>query len=444
MLFNALIVLKTFLFVFVTSSCSESLLDSVFWELKPFIFRNNDGKIDGMIPRIFSEAQIHCGNESINIMNFTKLLSSRKEFLSILYSKKKYGEFELAGITQQKSVWFPDDSYVDDKELERKEYGSLRGQRSFVIIKSEKIAVIVPRYVISLPNKMLLGIMSCRQILLLVLLLAVIFGVLIWIAEFSCNQQFSRFFVKGVGTGFWWSLVSMTTVGYGDVVPISIPGKIIASIWLFLGVIIACLVTATVTEVIEGVNDLNIYEKTVAVLESSYELKVARDVYGGVVVPAESYEAALKMVRNGQVFAALINDDVAAWLQKDIENDSQDIPLRVINTLPASLYINAHISMNLSAAAKNVFNCMFEKDEQVYASSIKHFRRTCHTETLYVDSISDMFQKNILYQIIVGLLFVFISFGLIFELWVRGGMSKQSSVQTPFLDESTIETSLFN
>ena len=418
--------------VFATAVCSETLLDAVFWELKPFIYRTSDGNIDGMIPRIFREGQYYCGNESVTFINFTKLLPSRKEYLNLLHSKIKYEENELTGITQQKSIWFPDDSYMDQKDHEK-----FRGLRSFQLIRSEKLAVIVPRYVISLPNKMLRGIMSCRQILILVLMLAIIFGVIIWIAECSCNRQFSRFFVKGAGTGIWWSLVSMTTVGYGDVVPQSIPGRIIASIWLFIGVIIACLLTATVTEVIEGINDLNIYEKRVSVLENSYESKVGSEVYGAEVVAAESYEAALNMVRKGQVFAALINDDVAAWLQKDIENDSNPIPLRVINTLPASLYINCLISMNLSSAAKQAFNCMYEQVDEVYSRSIQHFRRSCHTETLYIDSISDMFQKSVLYQILLGLIFIFVGFGLVFELWMRGTVRRKSRIETALLERSS-------
>lgn len=47
--------------------------------------------------------------------------------------------------------------------------------------------------------------------------------------------------------GCWWSLVTMTTVGYGDMVPISIPGKIEAAVLMLTGVTMFALLTGTVS-----------------------------------------------------------------------------------------------------------------------------------------------------------------------------------------------------
>lgn len=49
---------------------------------------------------------------------------------------------------------------------------------------------------------------------LLGLLIAV--GVLIWLAERRTNAQFRHEPLSGIGSGLWWSAVTMTTVGYGD------------------------------------------------------------------------------------------------------------------------------------------------------------------------------------------------------------------------------------
>jgi voltage-gated potassium channel len=47
--------------------------------------------------------------------------------------------------------------------------------------------------------------------------------------------------------GSWWSLVTMTTVGYGDIVPISTGGKVVASILMITGITIFAMLTGTIS-----------------------------------------------------------------------------------------------------------------------------------------------------------------------------------------------------
>lgn len=49
------------------------------------------------------------------------------------------------------------------------------------------------------------------------------------------------------GVGVWWALQTVTTVGYGDVVPGNSWGKLVGSIVMILGVTFLSLVTALVT-----------------------------------------------------------------------------------------------------------------------------------------------------------------------------------------------------
>jgi voltage-gated potassium channel len=48
-------------------------------------------------------------------------------------------------------------------------------------------------------------------------------------------------------TGTWWSIVTMTTVGYGDLVPQSIAGKVAATVLMLAGVTSFALLTGTVS-----------------------------------------------------------------------------------------------------------------------------------------------------------------------------------------------------
>ncbi len=47
--------------------------------------------------------------------------------------------------------------------------------------------------------------------------------------------------------GSWWSLVTMTTVGYGDIVPITTGGKVVASILMITGITIFAMLTGTIS-----------------------------------------------------------------------------------------------------------------------------------------------------------------------------------------------------
>jgi polar amino acid transport system substrate-binding protein len=71
---------------------------------------------------------------------------------------------------------------------------------------------------------------------------------LIWLAERRRNRdQFPARYLPGIWAGFWWSAVTLTTVGYGDAVPRSRLGRLIALIWMFSGIILISFFTASVT-----------------------------------------------------------------------------------------------------------------------------------------------------------------------------------------------------
>jgi voltage-gated potassium channel len=50
--------------------------------------------------------------------------------------------------------------------------------------------------------------------------------------------------ISGIGEGLWWAWVTVTTVGYGDIVPASWSGKLFGSILILLGIGLFSLLTA--------------------------------------------------------------------------------------------------------------------------------------------------------------------------------------------------------
>jgi len=79
----------------------------------------------------------------------------------------------------------------------------------------------------------------------LVIYLMICGGVVVTLIEKSTNEQFSS-----IGDGIWCLLITMTTTGYGDKVPATVPGKVATGIFLLLGVITISLLTGTIASVL--------------------------------------------------------------------------------------------------------------------------------------------------------------------------------------------------
>lgn len=128
-----------------------------------------------------------------------------------------------------------------------------------------------------------------------------IFGLLIWLAERNKNSEMFPKGIKGLGDGFWWSAVTMTTVGYGDKAPVTKFGRFVGLVWMFAAIILISSLTASIASAltvntlgssIENVEDLRKFKlATIQGSSSEAYLTANRLKFRTFETPLEALEA---------------------------------------------------------------------------------------------------------------------------------------------------------
>ena len=77
-----------------------------------------------------------------------------------------------------------------------------------------------------------------RTILGVLIICIISFGYVFYLAEPQ---------IKTFGDGIWWALVTITTVGYGDITPLTTLGRLVAGTLMFVGLGLIATVTAIVS-----------------------------------------------------------------------------------------------------------------------------------------------------------------------------------------------------
>jgi voltage-gated potassium channel len=88
-------------------------------------------------------------------------------------------------------------------------------------------------------RKPLTTLRAARIIGSVTLLITLVSGVLM---HFTDEKTFPT-----IGDGLWWGIQTVTTVGYGDLVPASTAGRLLAALVMVAGIGLITVVTATIT-----------------------------------------------------------------------------------------------------------------------------------------------------------------------------------------------------
>ena len=192
---------------------------------------------------------------------------------------------------------------------------------------------------------MIYGCLSMWPLLAICLLMAVIAGFIAWIIETWGNpEEFPRSFHIGWLDGFWWSFISMTTVGYGDKSPKSFLARIFAVFWILTGITICSIyIAALAGEIIKHLQNDNIElaGMRVGTLQNQLHDSSMVSQHGGSVHAIEFNDTVIgiieliKQLERKEIDGYLISRPIYYYFARSIEEkEKYKIPHAIIRHVP--------------------------------------------------------------------------------------------------------------
>lgn len=185
--------------------------------------------------------------------------------------------------------------------------------------------------------KLLRGLMSVQFFTAIgsLALLLLLVGLVVWYVERRRNPaQFGGNTLQGIGSGFWWSAVTMTTVGYGDKAPTTLAGRLVGLVWMFASIIIISGMTAaiasalTVSQLSRGIAGPEDLPGTrVGTVAGTTSEAYLQDRLINVRLAADSPADALKALAEGQVDAVVYDAPILRYLvNRELEAELEVLP----------------------------------------------------------------------------------------------------------------------
>ncbi|XP_065643222.1 uncharacterized protein LOC136074965 [Hydra vulgaris] len=291
-----------------------------FWPIKPFIFYESDGNLDGILPFMYKRLQELCC-PSIDLVQYHLINKTfdQNDFYKSL-KKKSYANKELENYTGKNGIWFPILIKPDENILKS------RNVKEGFFIYSPNVGVIVNKKKITVSRKILESIKKSIPIASFAMGFIFLFSLLVWLVESLQNNGFSKFFIQGFGTSLWWSIVTFSTVGYGDIAPKSFFGRAFSVLWMIIGIILVSGLTGMFSSIITTNSFLSIQNEEIAVLNNSIEFVIAQKNFNVTAKRVYyTYDEVFRDVNENKVDYGVINIDVL--LNTEYKKDYSNVVL---------------------------------------------------------------------------------------------------------------------
>ena len=195
------------------------------------------------------------------------------------------------------------------------------------------------------------------QAILALLVIALFVGMLVWLFERRQNNHFGGHPVHGMTSGIWWSAVAMTQAGAAQGAPSSLPGRLLAIVWMIVSIITLAVFTGGITSAItthqlhglvRNVDDLRALRVGIVNGTSSADfLDQQRITHRGFADPT----TALNAVQAGSIDAFVYDRPLLSWIVRGSFPSLQVLSVTFDpQTYAIALPVNSELRLRLDVA----------------------------------------------------------------------------------------------
>jgi len=190
-------------------------------------------------------------------------------------------------------------------------------------VKSQGMVTVQRIEDVNLSQRILRAIKRSGIIIIFVLLALPTMSIILWTFDRKWNKVEVVRPVTAILDKMYLCMVTLTTVGYGDVVPLTSVGKVFSVLWMIVSIIsVSCLTSIITSDMVDS--SFPLHNQQVAVVKDSWEeflarLLVNRHRSSTNIIKRDNYTELLNEIqRNTSLKAALIDHNILSMLQDDL------------------------------------------------------------------------------------------------------------------------------
>ncbi|XP_068753167.1 uncharacterized protein [Montipora capricornis] len=388
--------------------CEKGLAVSIAWHTySPYtnIYQPKNKRIpgltvDGMFSGILKAALSSCCHKDTKVL-FGKLLKSVRNAENHIEDDTFDLTFPLYGYDSSASS-FRDRAFI----------GVVTAPRVILLAHNEQQDKTRTHILIS-------TIANAWPMLVFILVTASLSGIIIWFLDHTSNPgEFPPPFLRGSWEGFWWALVTMTTVGYGDRSPKSVLGRVFCILWIITGVIIVSIFTALVTASLSAstVQVFKIHGSKIGAVNGSEEFKLGVTMNADMKVFPHVMKLTQALLAH-EIDGALVDNYVLTHSLNLI----QEAPIRVERYVDHQITYGVVLAKNSSKLEKCVRKFLRNHPQEVFeiiASNLVPLKNPTDDENQQLKAAEELFYQEEIFEVVMYVgLGVAVAFFLIGILW---------------------------